>query len=211
MDGFPIAVALSPNEWPEICRDPRPGDLRLFIPQGFGLGAPLLVTPYSGVAQGAYYAFDEPQAHPVFNAPLTEPSGGSLYFDEGASIDSLDAALRLIGVYQTLDYCAFGMSSAEPLNDHYLDQMRFVSRMALTSVFGATVSEPVPKQSLNILQAAASFTVAQRKKWKDRSRLAGMAGGDGDWAKESWGFGFHVLNTYLGIYRIWSRAWLVTK
>jgi hypothetical protein len=69
----------------------------------------------------------------------------------------------------------------------------------------------VPKQSLNILQAAASFTLKQREKWKDRSRLAGMAGGEGDWAKESLAFGFYVENTYWGIYRIWSRAWLVTK
>ena len=36
-------------------------------------------------------------------------------------------------------------------------------------------------------------------------------GGDGDWAKESLCFGLMVENGYQGVYRIWSRAWLVTK
>ena len=38
-----------------------------------------------------------------------------------------------------------------------------------------------------------------------------MFGGDGDWAKEELAFGCMVENVDLGIYRIWSRAWLVTK
>jgi hypothetical protein len=42
-------------------------------------------------------------------------------------------------------------------------------------------------------------------------RLSGTFGGDGYWAKESLCFGFLVENNYRGVYRIWSRAWLVTK
>lgn len=36
-------------------------------------------------------------------------------------------------------------------------------------------------------------------------------GGDGEWARESLAFGFLVENQYHSIYRIWTRAWLVTK
>jgi hypothetical protein len=43
-----------------------------------------------------------------------------------------------------------------------------------------------------------------------RSVLAACAfGGDGERAKESLAFGFMVENAYYGVYRIWSRAWLV--
>jgi hypothetical protein len=215
MNGFSEEVALSTMEWPQSCRGPRPGDLQFFVPQGFGLGAQPIITPYSGPAQDAYYGFHEAKAHPFLNGPLTESSGGTLYFDDDASIEMLNAALQLIGVYQTLEYVAFGKSSTDPVNERYLDQLRFVSHLALASVFGATITEPPPKQTLNILQATTAFVSAQKGKWNDRyafsSRLAGTAGGDGDWAKESLALGFHVENTYWGIYRIWSRAWLVTK
>ena len=215
MEGFPDEVHLSMAEWPEICREPRPGNLQFFIPQGFGLGVPAIITPYSGPAQNAYYEFDEAQAHPFLNGPLTEPSGGTLYFDDNAPIEKLNAALELMSVYQTLDYVAFGKSSSDPESERYLDQLRFVSRLALASVFGATITDPPPKQTLNIFQATTAFVAAQKERWCGGytfgSRLAGKAGGDGDWAKESLAFGFHVENTYWGIYRIWSRAWLVTK
>jgi hypothetical protein len=36
-------------------------------------------------------------------------------------------------------------------------------------------------------------------------------GGDADWAKESLAYGSMVENAYRGVYRLWSRTWLVTK
>jgi hypothetical protein len=215
MSGFPEEIRLSQPDWPEHCEGPRPGDLRSFVPQGFGLGAPAIITPYGGPPQGGYYGFHEAQAHPFLNAPVTESAGGTLYFDDDASIETLTAALRLMGVYQTEDYVAFAASSAEPLKERYLDQLRLVSHAALASLFQASVTESPPKQSLNVLHAVAAFVTAQKAKWNDRyvfsAKLSGTAGGDGDWAKESLGFGFYVENTYWGVYRVWSRAWLVTK
>ena len=101
-----------------------------------------------------------------------------------------------MGVYQTLDYVAFGDSCTDPKKECYLDQMRLVSSIALVPVFGATITDPKPKQTLNILEATAAFVSAQKQKWNDSSTLAGTAGGDGDWAKELLAFGFHVENTY---------------
>ena len=54
--------------------------------------------------------------------------------------------------------------------------------------------------------------------WKRRvgtsfgdSRIDGKMGGDGDYAVEELSFGFMLENEYNQVYRIWSRAWLVTK
>jgi len=164
MQGFPDDVSLSASDWPQGCREPRPGDLHVFIPQGFGLGAPAIVRPYGGPPQQSYYGFDQPQAHPLLNGPLTEPSGGTLYFDGDASLQTLQETLRLMGVYETMDYVAFGNSSSDPISERYLDQMRLVSHSALASIFGATTSEPPPQQRLHALAAVCAFAAAQRSK-----------------------------------------------
>ncbi|HLW90675.1 MAG TPA: hypothetical protein VKS78_05155 [Roseiarcus sp.] len=215
MDGYPEALRLSPADWPKQRRGPRPGDLAQFLTQGFGLGAPAIITPYGKPPESSFYGFDEPQAHPLLNAPSSEASGGTFYFDDGVSSESLEAALSLAGVYRTVDYVAFAASSRDPPRERYLDQLRFISTAALGSVFGAEIAEPLPKQSFDVVAAAAAFVAAQKQKWNDgdafSAKLVGTAGGDGDWAKESLAFGFHVENTYWGVYRLWSRPWLVTK
>jgi hypothetical protein len=43
------------------------------------------------------------------------------------------------------------------------------------------------------------------------SVIGGTFGGDGDWAKERLCFGVMVENSSWMAYRIWSRAWLITK
>jgi hypothetical protein len=43
------------------------------------------------------------------------------------------------------------------------------------------------------------------------SELRGTLHGDGDWAKEKLAFGFMIENGSNGVYRVWSRPWLVTK
>lgn len=58
-----------------------------------------------------------------------------------------------------------------------------------------------------------TFVQSQQQVWGiyNTSQLSGVMGGDGDWAKEALAFGLMVENAYHGVYRIWSRAWLVTK
>lgn len=41
--------------------------------------------------------------------------------------------------------------------------------------------------------------------------LSGAMGGDGDYAKEKLCFGLLVENPFGHVYRIWSRAWPLTK
>ena len=213
MNGFPDALSLSAADWPPECRDARPGDLRAFVPQGFGLGAPAVIMPYGGPPSGGYYGFQPVRGDPLRDAPLTDPGGGTLYFDDAVAPEELTTALALIGVYQTREYAAFGASSDDPVSERFLDQLRPVTSAALRSIFAADAAG-VGEQALTVHEAVAAFVAAQRAKWNGSpysAPLAGSAGGDGDWAKESLAFGFHVENTYWGVYRVWSRPWLVTK
>ena len=72
----------------------------------------------------------------------------------------------------------------------------------------------IPPQPASIGTYIQQFFSEQDAKWNSRSSdysLRGTAGGDGDWAKERLAFGFMVENEYWGVYRRWSRAWLITK
>jgi hypothetical protein len=171
--------------------------------------------PYGGPPSGSYYGFQPARGDPLRDAPLTEPCGGTLYFDDTVGPEELIAALQLIGVYRTAEYVAFGASSDDTVTERFLDQLRLVTSAALRSLFAADAT-PVGEQRMTIHEAVAAFVAAQRAKWNNgrspySAQLAGSAEGDGDWAKESLAFGFHVENTYWGVYRVWSRPWLVTK
>ena len=214
MDGFPDDLLLSSLNWPEGGPEPRPGELGAFLAQGFGLGAPAIITPYSA-SDPSFYGFDKPGANPVLGGPTTEEAGGTLYFAADTDTAALATALGVVGLLRTTDYVVFPASSTNPVEERFLDQMRLVSTSALASMFRTRIKDPVPLQSLDMQQAVLAFVAAQKVKWRDDHtysfKLNGTAGGDGDWAKEQLAFGFHVENTYWGVYRVWSRSWLVTK
>jgi hypothetical protein len=217
VEGFPVGLIVSSADWPDPKVELKPGDLRYFVPQGFGMGAPMIITPYGGPPSPTYYGLQDPQVHPMLNAPVTDSRGGTVYFDDGIDEMTLNALLGGIGVFEgASNYAAFVASSADPQKERYLDQLRIVSSGALQALFACELKEPMPTQPLTVGQAIASFVQRQKEKWNKGSwtfpsSLAGTAGGDGDWAKESLAFGLTVENTYWGVYRVWSRSWLVTK
>jgi hypothetical protein len=94
--------------------------------------------------------------------------------------------------------------------------VRIISKGALGEIFGAgkEVAE-IPNQAIDLGEYIQQFLSEQLAKWHGQTEpthsLRGTAGSDGDWAKESLAFGFMVENGYWAIYRLWSRAWLVTK
>jgi len=114
----------------------------------------------------------------------------------------------------TTSYAVFAAESADPPRDRYLAQIRIVEFGGM-NLFGA-VPDPgdTPyQQQLNVGDLILAFLAAQRAEWGTgmSSQLRGTLGGDGDWAKESLAFGFMVENASNGVYRLWSRPWLVTK
>ncbi|HEX5211801.1 MAG TPA: hypothetical protein VFW22_08725 [Pseudolabrys sp.] len=195
--GLPGGIEISPPDWPndQKQRDIWPGDLSQFA------------------ANKGPRRTDLSQFHPFRFDPKINAGGGLIYFDEYAGLSELKASLHLMGVLTDMtEYAAFAASSANPVEDDFLDQLRLISHYTLENGYFAKTKNLRP-QSLSLWQAIEAFIVGQRRKWQSTSDLSlvGTRGGDNDSAKETLGFGFMVEDTEWSIYRIWSRSWLVTK
>jgi hypothetical protein len=212
----PAEVAILRADWPGRSLPLMPGDLSQFLPQGLGLGGPGN-DPLKRLVAPDYYGLDAPDGHPFRAAPTQEPAGGVLYFDDGVSFDRLCVAMEVIGVgLRPTNYAVFAKRAQHPSKERYLDQIRIVSKSALNHFFGCAEAAELPDQPVPVGDFIRAFIEAQRVRWNSpgrafSDRLRGTLGGDGDWAKEALSFGLLVENTYWGVYRLWSRAWLVTK
>jgi hypothetical protein len=214
-------VQILAADWPGRTLPVMPGDLTQFLPQGLALGMPPVIRPWDDplkVLSGpSYYGVDPPDSHPFRAAPTQEPSGGVIYFDDSATFDRVRTAVEVMGaLLLRADYAVFAAQAADAPKERYLDQVRILSKSALAHFYASGEATALPDQPVPLGDFVEQFITAQRAKWNDpsytfSSRLSGTLGGDGDWAKESLCFGFLVENTYWGVYRLWSRAWLVTK
>lgn len=184
-----------------------PGDLTQFAPYGSGV-----------------YGYQMPdRSNPFTGAPEQEEMGGVVYLDNSIYKRDFSAFMRLIGVSPKRgrptqkDYSVFVAESNNPIKDGYLAQMRIVSKFAMSCCFKAITDaeyDNFPKQTLTQRDALWEFIKHENMRWGTSfhsKSLEGLFGGDGDFAREELSFGFMVENSYFGIYRIWSRAWLVTK
>lgn len=195
-----------------------PGDLSKWLPQGLGLGAPVIVTPYSDGPAPSYYGLDTSGSSPILNAPSQVAGGGVLYFDDGADLGKLRGALEVMQVHlNPKSYAVFWDATVDTIEDRYLHQVRIISNGALAHFFGAKAEAgDLPDQPIFVGTYIETFIAEQKAKWNYKHYtfspdLRGTLGGDGDWAKESLAFGFAVENTYWGVYRLWSRPWLCTN
>jgi len=213
-------VPVLPPGWPGQKLEPSPSDLSTFASQGFGLGAPLVMRPWDRLEdlgqRRDYYGFDAPAPDPVKTAPATESRGGVLYFDDDVEAAALDSAMGIMGVQTELnEFATFASSAKNTPLERFLDQIRIVSLAAVQGLFRIPAEVPIPRppQPVTVGQLVHRFIDLQKERWGRgfSPELAGSLDGDGDWAKESLAFGLMVENTYWGIYRVWSRPWLVTK
>jgi len=201
-------VRISPPIWPGQKLDIQPGDLSKLVPHG----------------NGVYGYQDRNKGDPFTNAPSQEACGGVIYFGNSVTKADFEALMRIIEVQPkyvvrpSKDFAVFTAESKQPGKDGYLAQMRVVSKFGLRFMFGALTGaeyEKFPEQKLTIVEVLWLFIKQEQKRWgtswmSDRG-LGGKFGGDGDFACEELAFGFMLENDYHHIYRIWSRAWLVTK
>jgi hypothetical protein len=201
-------IRVSPPIWPDHKLTIQPGDLSKFAPYGNGV-----------------YGYEDRDGSNLFtSAPSQAAHGGVLYFGNDTSKADFEALMRIMGVqpaYVAKPLKAFTVFTAEsksPGKDGYLVQMRVVSKFGLRFMFGALTEaeyEKFPEQELTIVEALWSFIEQEQKRWgtswMDDKGLGGTFGGDGNYACEELAFGFMLENDYHNVYRIWSRAWLVTK
>ena len=211
-----------PSDWPGQALALMPGDGSRYIPQGLGLGAPMIMRPWDDplkVLSGPnYYGFDAPETDPIRAAPSNLAEGGVIYFDDGIADASLRTVLSVMGVQgKRRDFAAVKWDAKDTQHERFLTQLRIISKAALRELFGAGAhTSPLADQAVTIEEAVLTFLEEERGRWNDpryvfSSRLTGTLGGDGDWAKEALAFGFLVENTYWAVYRVWSRPQLVTK
>lgn len=197
-------VRISPPDWPDMEADAvRPGDLSTFAPHGNGL-----------------YGLQDNRrnANPFHSAPPQEAAAGIIFFENGIARADLSALLRILSIRsERKEYAAYLHEAEDPGDEGYLVQLRIVSNFALKHLFmpKEDTKDP-PPQALTTDELLWRFFEHERERWgtsfdEDSRGLCGLFGGDGDLAREELSFGFMVENGYFGVYRVWSRAWLVTK
>lgn len=216
--GIEDRVRISPSTWPSKA-DVPPGDLRQYAPTGLGLAAPMVVRPWDNLedvlGRGDAYGATRRTGDPILDAPTNDATGGVVYFDSNVEPQQLSAVLSLLEVRDALTtYAVYAMESTDPPKDRYLAQIRIVDFGGM-NLFGA-IPDPgdvLWQQPIDVGALIAAFIAAQKSIWGDgmSAALAGTLNGDGDWAREKLAFGFMVENAYNGVYRLWSRPWLVTK
>ena len=212
----PAKVVTLGTDWPGHPLPVMPGDFSKYVPQGMGLGVPMIVRPWDdplkALSGPSYYGLDAPETDPIRAAPSQEPGGGVIYFDERVEDETVRTVLGVMAVQERRrDFVVFAGDATDSMRERYLTQWRIMSRAALGQFFrpGEHAGE-LEDQALTVEEAVLAFLAEQRKRW-DYRELAGTLGGDGDWAKEQLAFGFLVENTYWAVYRVWSRPWLITK
>jgi len=195
-------VIVSPRNWPG--KDfllVQPGDLTKFAAQGNGV-----------------YGFQKHDGNPIKYDSPHEANGGIVFFDCSLKKEDFEAFLRMMHIrVDSKDYAAFFHESEKPVKDRYFKQMRIISKFGLRFMF-QTIDDLEYKnfeeQKLPLGNALWEFMNAEAHRFGTMlgdPRIEGKMGGDGYFAREKLSFGFMLENDYHRVYRIWSRAWLVTK
>jgi len=194
-------LIISPEVWPGNDIHVQPGDLSKFASYGNGV-----------------YGYQDQSLKPITGDPPQEEAGGLIYFGNGVERKDFEVFLRMMNIRaDDKDYAAFVKESSGPIKERYFKQMRLISRFGLRFMFDAIDSseyDTFKEQELSIGEALLEFMKSEKVRFGiffGDSRIDGKMGGDGHYAREELSFGFMLENSYHQIYRIWSRAWLVTK
>jgi hypothetical protein len=217
----PEGIRIYPNEWSGAPLAVQPGDVTQFVPMGCCFGGPIIMRPWdtlqSSLAAGGFYSGKAHSFHPLLGAPVTEPSGGILYFDAGSDPEKVISALELMHAPTLMsDYAVFVSEAENPQEQGFIVHCRIMPLSSLAHFFGANadaIEDGRKPQPMTMGDFVRGFIRLHEQRCGTGMcpDLYGKMGGDGDWAKESLCFGFMMENEYHSVCRIWTRAWLVTK
>lgn len=194
----------------------QPGDFGRFAPMGRGrIGHVPPDLEDSAPGNPDLFSLTAHHSHPLLNAPITEPTGGTLYLDGEPNREDLAAALRLLGVpADATDYAAFLSQAKKPAEERYMTQLRIVRRVALAALYDA-LSEPelraFPRQALTVGALIGKFIETEQQRWGTglSPQLSERFGNQGQRFRATLAFGLMIENAFYGVYRLWSRAWLL--
>jgi len=193
--------------WPGRALAVQPGDLRLFAPSGIAD-----LDPRADRLRTHGRHRDRP-ADPLRAAPLTEPAGGAIYIQGQPASTDLAGLMRLLRVDGAAsDYAAFLARAADPIEDRYLTQLRLIRVPALVAIYQALSPDETrlfPDQRLTIGEIVPAFIADERQRWSVRPLPPPLVDPSEPRVQQALAFGFMVENAHYGVYRIWSRVWLL--
>jgi hypothetical protein len=195
-------------QWPGRTLAIHPGDLRLFAPSGIAD-----LDPTGGLPP--HHSYRNRPADPLRAAPLTEPAGCAVYIQGQPAAADLAGLMRLLRVEAAAaDYAAFLVRARDPLEDRYLTQLRLIRVPALVAVYQALSPDEMrlfPDQRLTIGDVIPGFIADERQRWDARPLQPSTDEPGGPRLQQALAFGFLVENAHYGVYRVWSRVWLVPQ
>jgi hypothetical protein len=211
-------VRVSPPVWPSKSVPVQPGDLGRFAPMGRGRIGPVpadLEDLGSPPGNPDLFSLTAHHSHPLLNAPITEPTGGTLYLDGEPDRQDLAATLRLLGVpTDATDYAAFVSQAKKPAEERFMTQLRIVRRVALAALYDALSEAELRAfsgQELTVGALIDKFIETEQQHWGAglSPKLSERFGNPGQRFRATLAFGLMIENAFYGVYRLWSRAWLL--
>jgi hypothetical protein len=195
--------------WPGRILAVQPGDLQLFAPSGV-----VDLDLRAGRLPGREGRGNRP-ADPVRAAPLTEPAGGAVYIQGQPAPADVAGLMRLLRVdAAAADYAAFVVRAADPLEERYLTQLRLIRVPALAAIYQALSPDEIrlfPDQRLTIGELVPAFIADEQQRWSARPLQPSPVDPAEPRVMQALAFGFMVENAHYGVYRIWSRVWLLPQ
>ncbi len=195
--------------WPGRTLSVQPGDLRLFAPSGV-----VDIDLRAGRAP-AHDSLSVRPADPLRAAPLTEPAGGAVYIHGEPAPADLASLMQLLRVdAAATDYAAFLARAADPLERRFLTQLRVIRAPALLGIYQALSPDETrlfPDQRLTIGELIPAFIADEGRRWSARPAQPPTADPGEPRFQPALAFGFMVENAHYGVYRIWSRVWLLPQ
>jgi hypothetical protein len=193
--------------WPGRSLSVQPGDLGLFAPTGIAdFGVPAVHAP-------THVSHRSRPADPLRAAPLTEPAGGAVYIQGDPAPADLASLMRLLRVdTAAADYAAFLVRAADPIEARYLTQLRLLRVPALVGLYQALSPDETrlfPDQHLTIGELVPAFIADEQRRWRARPLQPPTADPGELRVEPALAFGFMVENAHYGVYRLWSRVWLL--
>jgi hypothetical protein len=195
--------------WPGRTLSVRPGDLQRFASSG------LVDLDLRAGHVPIHAGHRDRPADPLRAAPLTEPSGGAAYIQGNPTPADLAALMRLLRVdAAAADYAAFLVRAADPLEERFLTQLRLIRVPALVGIYQALSPDETrlfPDQRMTIGELVPAFITDERQRWSVRPVQPATTDPDEPRIQQALAFGFMVENAHYGVYRIWSRVWLLPQ
>jgi hypothetical protein len=167
----------------------------------------------AGDEQAFWFAGSEDFRQVALGLPASTRNTGLILFDRFQyDRNRFKAISALVNLPETTCYKVFESHSPAPVDDGYLTQWRFATRLALESYFHVAPSSCDCERTEDLVMGMVAYIEHEIVKYHDPQILRHHIRQPNK-AHLSYGLGFSLLveNSHLGIYRLWSRIVLYSQ